>query len=122
MSLEFLYSSLWDVMERDFDSQLDADSFEQFSQNVGFWAGDHGSDATKAVALEIWNQLHEDEPPLEVDTGYEIQGALRQTATGQFASPRIIDSLIIQNFVDETAEAAAEEIIQEEIAGEEATP
>lgn len=106
-------------MERDFDNQLDADSFEQFQQNVGFWAGDHESPAVQAVSLEIWNQLHEDEEPVEVSTGYEIQGALRQTATGQFASPSIIDSLVAQNFADESSEAAAEAIIQEEIAGQE---
>src|SRR4029077_18352638 len=106
MSLAAIYDSLWSSMERDFEDQLDSDSFEGFKGNVQDWAGEHESEAVQAVALEIWAQLHEDEPLEEIEpgVGVDTKGILRNR--GKFAGLDNIDEQVSQNFSDDALEAS----------------
>jgi len=108
-ALSLVYESLWESMERDFSQQLDSDSFEGFLGNVKAWAGDHDSDAVDAVALEIWNTEHEDEPPEPINAGIATvsnPGQIRNLGTGQFAGLDAADYIAATAFADQSIDLA----------------
>lgn len=75
------YDSLWDTMERDFGEKLDAPTFSEFEHNVSEWAGFHSSEATQAVAVPIWNELHQ---PVILES--KLKGHYYDRFTGRFRS------------------------------------
>ena len=53
------YKNLWEDMEDDFED-LDADTYEEFLENVQEWAAEHYSVAIEIVAEAIYEQLHQE--------------------------------------------------------------
>lgn len=67
-------------MARDFETKLDAPTFNAFETNVSHWAGIHSSGGTQKVAVAVWNALHE--PTIEKIEDYKNH--YRDRFTGRF--------------------------------------